>query len=182
LLAIMLSILVGKLRGGRLRRLGNLQMRAYPLLLAGLLLQMALHACGALDVDLPLVWASVVHVASYGLLLYAILVNLRLAGMPLVATGMALNLAVIAANRGRMPISTTALMRAGLHGYYNFLATGASYTHQLADSHTRLWCLGDVLFLPRPFPRPCVLSVGDLFLVVGLFLLIQHFMLQPDGS
>ena len=55
-------------------------------------------------------------VASYALLVVAAALNRRIAGVPVVAAGMLLNLVAILANRGTMPVSYEAMHGAGRSG------------------------------------------------------------------
>ena len=106
--------------------------------------------------------ASVLWVASYGLLVVAALLNRRITGVPVVATGM-LNLAAILANGGTMPVGYEAMHAAGR----------VSETRELD---------GDVGAEPalarRPLGRPDwlplanVFSVGDVVIAVGAFVIV----------
>jgi hypothetical protein len=98
-------------------------------------------------------------VASYVLLVAFALVNLRAAGMTVVLLGLALNLAVVAAN-GAMPVEPRAVTAVGGH-----LASVDDTGHRLTDDGTRLAPLGDTLPVPG---LGWVVSFGDLILLAGL--------------
>src|SRR5215510_223464 len=92
-LAAAVGLLVGLLGGGSLRRLGERRFRLWPLLPVGVILQLPFAdrlGFGGL-------------LLSYACLLAFALANIRIAGMGLVAVGLALNTIPIAINRG-MPV------------------------------------------------------------------------------
>lgn len=174
--AIILSFLVAEVRGGRLRNLARADVRRLEWLLAAAAIHVGLQAAGARGWVEAGLATGLLNVLGYFLVMYAVAANLRLAGMPVVAAGLLLNLAVIAANGGRMPVSPEALRAAGLSRLVAPLAAGEVPTHGLMDAGTRLSFLGDVFSLPPPFWRPCAFSAGDVLLAVGVFVLVQSLM------
>jgi len=169
--AIIVSILIGKLRKGSIRALALIPFRRLYLIFLSYGIQFALMiglVPGGARYVPPLL-----HLISYVLLFAALLSNWRLPGIPLLFSGSALNAVVIFANGGRMPVSLTQLQRAGLTNYIQLLLADGSRSHQLISESTRLSFLGDVMVMPPPYPRPFVFSIGDVLLALGLFLLIQ---------
>jgi hypothetical protein len=84
----------------------------------------------------------------------------------LAALGTGLNLVVIFANDGYMPVETNALNETGMAAQ---LDARPRYRRDVpVTSQTRLVWLSDVLVDPAWLPRRTVLSVGDLVLVSGL--------------
>lgn len=163
---VALSVPVG---GGDLRRLGRLPIRGSGWVAAALLVQLVI----TLTETAPAVGAAL-HLASYGLAALFVVVNRRIPGVLLTASGGALNLAAIAANGGVMPATPGALLAAGrddLAGH--FVNSGAV-------EGARLWWLGDVFAIPAQFPLANVFSVGDVVLVVGIAVLL-HRACRPPG-
>jgi hypothetical protein len=82
------------------------------------------------------------------------------------ALGVGLNLLVIVANAGYMPVSLTALEQTGQAPE---IATRSSFRRDLPiDTRTRMPELADVYADPSWLPHPVVASIGDRFLGVGL--------------
>lgn len=82
------------------------------------------------------------------------------------ALGAGLNLLVVFANGGYMPVDTAALQASGVSSE---LAERPRYRRDVpVDANTRLAGLADVVLDPGWLPKGGVLSVGDLVLVVGL--------------
>lgn len=90
--------------------------------------------------------------------------NLRVAGVPLVALGLALN-AVVVARNGAMPVSIAAASRAGVST--RTVAYGNDPRHTIAGRGSVWRSLGDVIPVPLPV-SPEVVSPGDLLVAAGL--------------
>jgi len=172
LTAFITSIIVAKLLGGSLSRLGQIRYRHLDLLMISVVVQLFLHAATMVGWHLGERPIFAAILASYALLSYSLLHNLRLPGIPFILGGVAANAIVILANGGKMPISRPMLERAGLLRYLEMLSSGGSPTHQLVDSTTRLVFLSDIFVVPPPFWRPFVFSAGDVAIVIGLFALV----------
>lgn len=156
-------------------------MKALPFIFGALALEVALNLAGHAGA-VSGAWAPVVtviaHVGSYILLFYGIARNLALTGMGWILAGSALNAIVIVANGGRMPVSEQCALQAGLASYLASLKEGRVPTHMVMDSGARLWFLGDVLVVPSNpvWTPPYVFSLGDVLIMIGLFVLIQFGM------
>jgi hypothetical protein len=150
-------------RGGRLRRLVDLRLRAEGAALGALAAQVVVLGVLAGGARW---WHAVAHLATYGLAGWFVWANRRIAGVPLLALGGALNVAAIAANGGVMPTSGWAMDAAGLQPSTVFVNSAP-----VADAHL-LW-LGDVLPVPLPLALSNVLSVGDLLIYAGALVLLH---------
>jgi len=106
---VLLAVGLGVALGGNVGRLAELPLRAPWLFLSAVALQVVAFPVGVMPWRTHEAAASVLWVASYGLLLVAPILNRRLTGVPVVALGMMLNLAAILANRGTMPVRVAAM-------------------------------------------------------------------------
>lgn len=174
--AVILSILVGKLRGGSLRRLGEIPFRWMEPIILAFIVQAALKIGGDKGWAINPRIAPVIYVITYLVLLAGMWLNRHIYGMPYIGVGTILNFLAIVANGGRMPVSGPVLLRVGLGYTLELFQKGRVYTHALIDEGTRLAFLGDVIPLPRPYPWPEALSPGDILIVVGIFLLVNRAM------
>jgi hypothetical protein len=116
-------------------------------------------------------------IIAAGCLLVLLMRNHSVEGVPLLAIGLLLNAVVIAAN-GAMPVSLYAESRAGVSGDAFFHTDSA--THEVADGHTQLRLLGDVVPVPLPV-HPETVSAGDVLIVSGVGLLIVAGMHRTRG-
>ena len=154
---VLSAIGLGWLLGGRLGQLAGLTLRWTRLVPVALLAQLV----GGL-ISGP---AYAVSLAGSVALLSAFLLrNRTVPGTSLIALGLLSNALVVGLN-GAMPVAGIAAGRAGVTTQH--LLTGVDRRHELADEHTRLELLSDVI--PVPWPRlPEVVSPGDVLIAAGL--------------
>jgi hypothetical protein len=152
--------------GGELTRLASLRFRRGMLLYVALGAQLV--AFGPVRI-LGNHQVERVQLVTYGLLLAFCIANRRIPGLWLIALGVLANALVIAANGGAMPVDPGAIAASGwnLHDYAN------AYPNVAARAHASLWFLGDVFAMPR-FPGSAVLSIGDVSIVAGVWLMLQR--------
>jgi hypothetical protein len=165
LLAAALACLVSvPLRGGQLGRLGQVEIRHGWVAIAALGLQVFIIS--VLPGGSQAVHAGV-YLATYALAGLFLWANRRLPGVRLLATGTLANAVAIAANGGIMPAAAAAQRLAGLR-------TGGGFQNSAHLAHAHLLWLGDVIPVPGPWPLGNVLSVGDLVIFIGLWVLLHR--------
>jgi hypothetical protein len=162
-LVVAVAVALGLLLGGRLSRLEKVRLHWWGLALAGLGIQFVPLPEGTAGIDLLI--RTVVLAVSYGLLLVFVMVNLRLAGMPLLLIGIALNALVIVTNGG-MPVSADALRDSGQGDALEALQSERADKHHLLGEQDRLTFLADVIAVPQPIGQAA--SIGDVFVYGGL--------------
>lgn len=156
---LLLGLAVAPLLGGRWSRLGELDLRAPWLFYAAIGLQLVAFPVSVLPWRTPDRAAVVLWLASYAVFILAVALNARLPGVPLVAIGMASNLAAILANGGHMPALPGALQAAGHHFVQN--------RNSAMLSHPSLPWLVDRWAAPAWVPYANVFSVGDVAIAAG---------------
>ena len=172
LYGIPIGIALGYLLGGRLDRLGELEFRWGWLAVGGLLVQIALFSGIADPIAGGGIGASV-YVGSTAAVLVAVLRNLGIAGVPLVASGAVSNRAAVVANGGVMPTTVAALEAAGLSPKDGFSNSAVLPAPALAP-------LTDVYAVPASIPLANVFSVGDVLIAIGIVVVIALAMRHPS--
>ena len=119
----------------------------------------------ALVAKIPSGLAATLHVATYVIALVFLWLNRKFPGVLVVGAGAALNGFVIALNGGTLPASAAAVERAGLERDGGFANSGV-----LEDPI--LLPLGDVFAWPAPMPLANTFSVGDVLIVVGVWIAV----------
>ena len=166
LLVVGAAVIVSYLRGGRLSRIADADLRWSTLLFVGLFLQLGVdRAAGAGWIGEGEGYLALL--ASQVLVLVWVAVNWWRPGMLLVFLGLLLNAVVIGAN-GAMPVDPDAITAIGLHG-----AEVPPGKHVLMTDETRFPYLADTWPLP---PLRTIISVGDIVLAAGLVPLVHHLM------
>jgi len=167
LYAVPIGLLVGWILGGRLAGLEAVRLRWAPIAIAGLLVQVVLFSgpvterIGAAGTPL--------YVGSTLLVLAALLRNLHIGGLPLVALGAVGNLAAIVANGGSMPASADALAALGK-------SIGTEYSNSVLVAEPVLAPLTDLFAMPPWMPLANVFSIGDVLIGVGIAIAIAAAM------
>jgi Family of unknown function (DUF5317) len=155
LVVLAVSVIVGLLRGGKLRNLTEIRVRAWWLLLVGFGAQLGAGF-----------FPSSRHSLAVGLVLASyipLLLFVWLAGI-----GVLMNFTVIALNGG-MPVLPVAVELAGGSGEIVLDAK-----HVLLDETTRLPFLADIIPLPGS-----VVSLGDVFLAIGVGVFLEDQLRRP---
>lgn len=159
--ALLVALLLGWVTGGSLDRLGGLALRSRRLVWVAFGVQVMATLVGG-------------PVYRVGLIVSAVLVvwflnrNRGVRGTGLVALGLLSNALVVGLN-GAMPVSLDAAGRAGTTTQH--ILIGDDQRHELADRHTHLRPLGDVIPVRAPW-RPEVVSPGDVLIAAGLAQLV----------
>ena len=182
LVALIITILIAVLRGGRLRDLGKLSIRWPWLPLLAFLVQAYMVFFPAERSEGLLTLRASVLVGSYICLLAMAWSNCRLPGIRLIALGVLMNFAVMVANGGYMPVTPEALMTAGhqdlAHSMESRARVASSKDVILEREETTLWWLSDIFVIPRDWPLSGSFSLGDVVIALGAFVLIQAAMLD----
>jgi hypothetical protein len=163
-LPVLAAVALGLVLGGRLGNLAQLQLRATWLFFSAIGLQIVAFPFEFIPWTTEENLATALWLLSYGFLVVAATLNLRITGVPIVALGMSLNLAAILANRGTMPVHPDAMYEAGRHA-----ATQANST---AMTDPRLGLLVDRWAAPDWIPLANVFSIGDVVIAVGAFVIV----------
>jgi hypothetical protein len=167
----LLALVLGKLLGGRLSALAETPIRGKGLAFAAIGLQLVAFPSGLLPWSTPTKVASAIWLASYGLLVVMLLLNLRLAGTPLIALGLVSNVAAIVANGGLMPVRGSALEAAGTD--YQV------HNNSIQLTEPQLAPLVDRWAAPEWAPFANVYSVGDVLIGLGLTVVLVVAMRAP---
>ncbi len=174
--AAFLGIIVGWLRGGKILRLAELTLPGWPLALLALALQLLIKGAFYYRWELISAAAPSLYLLSFVPLLYFVYLNRNRRGMPLLGLGLLLNLIVIAANEGAMPVNLAGLAPL----LQEQLQSGGSPLHTALTEETLFPLLGDQIPLTYGINR--MISIGDILLALGIALLIQQYMVAAPES
>ena len=180
------AVAVGKLRGGKVLNLSEISIKYWEWMVAsGLIEGIAAYIRKA---EIEPIWRLVdqhifwIHLLTYSLLFCSILVNRKEKGFVWILLGVFLNFLVIMANEGRMPVDISNINQELYPATIALLENGKDLTHGLMTEHTRLKFLGDIIHLQKPYPLPKSLSIGDLWMMLGIFIFIQDKMVVNSGK
>jgi len=181
LIALCLALLLGLiLVGGRVSNLASVNVKWGWLAPVAFLMQAYLIFFPAERAGDVLAPRSLLLVASHVLLFVVIWKNRHLSGIKVIGLGLLLNFVVMIVNGGFMPITPETLVRIGYDGNTSQLETGyivgRTKNVVVEPGEATLWFLSDIMVMPRPFPIPTALSVGDLLIVMGVVFFLREAM------
>lgn len=173
-IVLFLALAIAMFRGGRISNLADIRLRAWWLLVVGVLLQVG---TGFLP---DASWSDTVGVSmvlvSFGLLLVMVILNRTEPGMWLAGIGILMNFTVIAFNGGMPVLSEAAEVASGFTVANPDVA--GSFKHVPLDDASRIVFLADVIPL-RLGSMGTVISLGDVFLAVGLGRYLEAELRRP---
>lgn len=173
---ILISIIIGFLRKGSLRGIAELNVRGgliFPILL---IIQLSIYLFQG-KYEFLIMISGYLFILIYLFGMYFLWLNRQQYGFLLILAGVFLNFLVMALNGGRMPVSMEAAMILDPH-YIDVLKTSVYGKHTLLTESTKLAFLGDIIPITNPYPKTQVISIGDVFMNIGVFFFIQHLMLS----
>lgn len=186
---ITLSLLLGKITGGKIRNLENLYINGWGLFV----LSFTLEILSLLIVTKTNgIWSNrvenkffYIHLFIYLLLIIGLIMNWNSKGLRITLFGSILNFLALGFNKGKMPVSIEALKYSKLYNQLSLLEEGRIMTHTLVNESTRFTFLGDIIPIPKPYFFPKIISIGDILISLGLFVLIYSYMkkrFEPEGK
>ncbi len=161
--AIIISVIIGFIRGGNLRGLRRVNKLTALLFILGALIQYLLVSLDQLadnnSIALIIRYSKPIQILSYILILIGLFTNIKFKSLWVVFTGYILNFLFLLSNNWTIP---------------NLIGEEA-----VAG---RFPILGKIIQFHTPYPLPKAISVGDLIIAFGIFSFIQEIMLEGDGS
>lgn len=165
------ALAIAVLIGGDVRRLSQIRIRHIELLLAAFAVKVVVALLGTAHTEMAVTVARPLNIIGAALLLAVVWFNRRIPGALLFGTGLTLNLIVIIAFFGRMPVllprdadpnsAALALLKGGLDPLH------------IALEHPQgLWFIGDILTIPSIGGHSSLVSIGDLLMAAGVAWLI----------
>lgn len=172
-IVVFLALSIAVLRGGRLVNLGDIELRSWWLLFIALGLQLGTNL---LSPDVA-EWIGVSMVlVSFALLMIMVLLNRSKPGMWIAGVGVLMNFIVIAVNGGMPVLAGAAEVASGFTVSNPDLA--GSFKHEILDETSQLTFFADVIPL-RLVGIGEVISLGDIFLALGLGVFLEHELRRP---
>ncbi|MCK8059433.1 MULTISPECIES: DUF5317 family protein [unclassified Fusibacter] len=171
--AILLGLIIGVIRGGRLSNLENSHVKGAMLIVLGLLLQLIpffLHA-----VEFVATNAKYFTIAGLAMAIIALLLNLKKRGIWLVGLGAILQVVVLILNDMLMPIRLAGATSAKLVQMRLAIESGEIANYVLFNQSTH-WSkfLGKTILMPDVYPFTVAIGIPDLIIAIGMILFIQN--------
>jgi hypothetical protein len=174
------ALVIAVVIGGDVRRLSQVRIRHIELLLAAFASKIAVALLGTAHTQIAVTVARPLNVIGAVLLVAVVWFNRRIPGALIFGAGLTLNLIVIIAFGGRMPVllphdadpnsPILALLRGGLDPL-----------HVALDHPQGLWFIGDIFNIPSIGGHSSLVSIGDLLMAAGIaWLIIRCSQRSPE--
>ena len=174
----LISVIIAKLRGGRFKNLENVHIRAWYLLILSALIQGILSLfkySNIYNINYFIVnYKTVIIGITYLLMIITAILNINKNYIKVFLIGIILNLIVIVGNGGHMPVSLEGIK--GINQETILPEREFDIKHVAVNKDTKFVYLADIILIPRPYPLPKILSLGDIFLMIGVFVFFQEEM------
>lgn len=161
--AIIISVIIGLIRGGKLRRFNALNRSSFWLLLLGVAIQYLVYFAGKADdigvLDIIVKHSKEISIIAYILIFVGVISNIRFKSLWAVLTGIVLNVVSLATNGWVIP---------------NLIEN--------PSQNVNFPILGYTIRFYEPYPIPQTLSLGDIIISFGIFALIQEVMLGSQSN
>lgn len=175
--AVILGLLIGYVRGGRMLNIGNMHIRGWLLVIIAFVLQIVPIFLGVV----PIIgnYGHVISFSAMILMLLVVCINLDKKGFWLIALGAVMNILAMSFNGLLMPVSLESMNYIGLTDVVEAVKTG-QVVNYMSIQEVAHWSqyLGKTLSLPKMYPLAKVISIGDLIMSLGVFWFTQTEMLQ----
>lgn len=170
--ALLIGIIVGLLQSrlGSKKSIPELRFVYLPLIAFGLEFVCQRLLSSGILFNRPEAWAYTlaVQLAVYGILITFIGLNFSFNGIKIFLIGTIMNLIVIVANLGSMPVDGTVLERFGYLKALERLSDGQIFAHSIINESTRLKFMSDIINITPPYPFPKSISIGDIIMAIGI--------------
>ena len=180
LAALIIGVVVNRINGSR-PDFNNIKFEKAWLLLPAVVLQIISSVTEVKGYRFGTITTLIVNGAVFVFVFLMIWFNRKYAGLWFIGVGALLNALVMMFNGGRMPVDVGRLStKAYMNEALDLILKGADNKHVAIDAATKIPALADIYSVPGflGLGMPLI-SIGDIIIAVGLFLLCIQFVISP---
>lgn len=169
ILPVLLGIALALIRGGSLQHLATWRIRGAWAIIASFAIQAIMYVPAVRDTALAHQYGQTLYIGVMALMVFGVASNWHLGiWARVVLFGLALNTLVVVANGGHMPVNATTLRAEEGPALVRIIGEHQEFANRmLADRHSLLLPLSDIIPVSLPFGRGTVASLGDIFIAAG---------------
>lgn len=178
--AVVIGLFIGGFKGGRLANIIDMNIRGWYLIILSLFLSMAPIFLRNFD---NIASSSVILMFfSMVILLLVLILNLNKKGVWLILIGGLFNVAIMALNAFKMPVVMSGLESAGITSLIEGVTDGTIINYVASEATGVMQLFTKFIIVPKPYPFPTILTIGDLFMSFGLLWMVVGEMMRPSYS
>ena len=183
--AILISIIIGFIRGGNLKKFRVVNYKTMWVLLLGILIQYMLMFLNRVEesgsISKILLYTKEILIISYILILIGLLTNWKFRSLWAVLVGFVMNFWVLVANGWKRPILLEGVELTNMPGLKEMIEMGKTGIYAPITESTKYPILADLIVFSDPYPISRIISLGDLVISFGIFAFIQEIMLGEES-
>lgn len=174
--SVIIGLFVGGFRGGRLNNIIDMNIRGWYIVFLSLALSLSPLFLTGIEgnISVLLMFAGMVA------MLIVALLNLDKKGVILILIGGLLNVGLMVLYNFKMPVVMEGLDAKGLSTLYEGINNGTIINYVASDGLGWIKYLGKFIVIPKPYPVPRVLSIGDILMSLGVLWMIIGEMAKPS--
>ena len=182
LLSIITAIIFSLIKNSEFDFNSNkIQVRGYKVIILAAVIKIAAEFLFKKYTSIGLLRILSLNWIIYIALLYVSFLNIKKSYMMLFFFGTLFNFVAIAANDFKMPVYVSELL-SDYEAKRMLLLSGKDLVHSLLTEKTKFKFLCDIITLYPPYPFPKTISVGDVFLLSGIFAFWQDLFCENPIS
>ncbi len=177
--AILIGIIIGLLRGGRIGYLSKLNIRQLNLFVFAVVVQLVPFFLGRIDIIAK--YACEIYFVGYIILFVFLILNISKKGFKLLTLGSAMNIFVLAINNFKMPVYVNSIT-SNMAKMKLAIKTGDLVNYVQVESLDKYTdYLGKIIHMPEFYPGVAAISIADIIIALGIIILIQDEMASKRG-
>jgi len=173
---LIIGILIGYMRKGELKRLGDLKIRGKTFIFLSFIIQMSflLLNTGLLDLDFS--YYEIVLAISYGFILISLVINWKIKYVPIIFAGSVLNISTFIYNGFAIGITENAAKIAFSKEIFQLVSEGNIKLFKIIRDNN--FFAGGFIPWNRMLVLPSAVSLGDVVIFVGVIMTVQNLMIN----
>jgi len=176
--AVLLGLLVGGFRSGRLTNIIDMNIRGWYIILVSLILSLLPIFLNGLDaissVQVTLLFISML------ITMVVVVINLDKKGVWIILIGGLFNIGILLFNGLKMPVKMDGLEAAGLITLLEGITDGSIVNYIASEVSGWMTIFTKFITIPKPYPFPKIMTIGDILMSIGLFVMIMNEMCRPS--
>ena len=183
--AIILSVLIGWFRGGRLSKFRSLKEKSLWFLAIGILIQGAItfsnNFIGIESLDRILTYSKEIMLLSFILIVIGIVMNYKFKSLWITFVGFLMNFLAFFSNGWKKPILLEGLNLAGKASLIEVIKESSISLFTPIVEGVKYPILGNIIIFAKPYPMAKLVSIGDIIVGIGIFIFIQDIMFRESS-
>ena len=173
--AILIGLFIGILRKGKISRIEYLKINLLPLVFVSLMSVIIIVVMNLGLLEFGSFIYNIFFVLSYALIIIVLVFNLDKKFLFITLIGAVLNFICICFNSFKIPVNTGAFISSYGDEMAKLFLSGDIKFFIPAEG-AKLSFLGKLISITEYYFYPVILSIGDIFVALGIILFIQDFM------